>query len=55
VVLDSVAANQTRLLAKELVGTVTNNEQILVSRVPADGSDLLSTALIIGETPEWQY
>ena len=40
-VLDSITADQTSALLQEIVGTITDSEEILVLWVPLDGSDML--------------
>ena len=54
-VLDSVAADQTGLLLQEIVGTISNSEEILVLGVPLDGGGVSLSGLLCGETPQWEY
>ena len=51
-VLDGEAADETGSLLEEFVRTVGDSEHILVTRVPAHGSDILSLGLLSGETPQ---
>ncbi len=40
-VLNGETADQTSVLLQEVIRTITDSEEIIVSRVPADGSDVL--------------
>jgi hypothetical protein len=54
-VLDSVAADQTSLLLQEIIRTISNSEEILVFRVPLNGSGVSLSGLLGGKTPEWEH
>ena len=51
-ILDGEAADQTRDWLEEVVGSIGDSEHILVTWVPAHGSDTLSSTLVSGESPE---
>jgi len=53
-VLESVTADETCCLLKEIVRTITNAEEILVSWIPNDGSYMFLLGFWSGETPQWQ-
>ena len=42
-VLDGETTNETSVLLQEVIRTIANSEQITVSRVPADGGNMLLT------------
>ena len=45
-VLDCVAAYQACALLQEIIGTITNSEHVLVSRIPLDGSDMFLSGFL---------
>ena len=53
-VLDGVEADQPHTLAEEVITTQTHGEEVVVTRVPADGCDVLLTLFFVRKTPDRQ-
>ena len=53
-ILDGVKADQAHTLAKKVITAQTHGEEIVVTRVPAYGCDVLLTLFFVGKTPDRQ-
>mmetsp|Transcript_37955 Transcript_37955/g.82533 ORF Transcript_37955/g.82533 Transcript_37955/m.82533 type:complete len:332 (-) Transcript_37955:623-1618(-) len=53
-VFQRVAADESSALLHEVKAAVANSEQIVVLRIPADGSDMLALSPLVVELPQWQ-
>jgi hypothetical protein len=51
-VLDGEATDETLGLLEEVIRSIPYSEEVFVLGVPADGSNMLSSSLLIGESPD---
>jgi hypothetical protein len=54
-IFNSVVTDESLALFEEIIRSISYSEQILISRVPTDSSDILSPSLVGSKTPQRKY